>query len=330
VKAVIRHVYGPPEVLEVAEVEKPAPGKGEVLVRIRATSVNASDWEILRGKPLYGRLWGFFTPRIRILGSDIAGTVESVGPSVTRFGPGDAVYGDVFDRWGGFAEWLCVPESMLRPKPESMGFEEAAAIPQSAAIALQGLRDKGQLQPGQAVLINGGGGGAGSFAIQIAKVLGADVTGVDNAEKLELMRNLGADHVIDHAEEDFTRSGQRYDLILDLVGHHSVIDFKRALAPKGRYLLVGGSMRLLFGVLFLGSLVSLFTRKKMGLLTIKVNRDLDVLEDHFRSGVVVPAIDRLYPLSDTPEALRRLGEGRAKGELVVVGDGPTDAVRPAL
>jgi len=327
--AVIRHAYGPPDMLEMAEVEKPVPGEGEVLIRIRATSVNASDWEILRGKPLYGRLWGFFTPKVRILGSDVAGTVEAVGPNVTRFGPGDAVYGDVFEKWGGFAEWLCAPERMFRPKPESMSFEHAAAIPQSAAIALQGLRDKGRVQPGQTVLINGAGGGAGSFAIQIAKVLGAEVTGVDNAEKLELMRSLGADRVIDYLEEDFTRSPRRYDLILDLVGHHSLLDFKRALAPEGRYLLVGGSMRLLFGVLFLGSMISLLTRKKMGLLAVKVNQGLDVLEDHFRSGAVVPVIDKRYPLSETPEALRRLGEGRAKGKLVIVVEGPTDPDRPA-
>jgi NADPH:quinone reductase-like Zn-dependent oxidoreductase len=329
-KTVIRHAYGPPAVLEMAELEKPVPGEGEVLVRIRATSVNASDWEILRGEPLYGRLWGFFTPKVRVLGSDVAGTVEAVGPNTTRFGPGDAVYGDVFERWGGFAEWLSVPESMLRPKPESMSFEEASAIPQSAAIALQGLRDKGQIQPHQTVLINGAGGGAGSFAIQIAKVLGAEVTGVDSAEKLELMRSLGADHVIDYAEEDFTRSGRRYDLILDLVGHHSLLDFKRALAPEGRYLLVGGSMRLLLAALVLGSLVSLFTRKKMGLLAVKPNRGLDVLEGHFRSGTVVPAIDKCYPLEDTPAALRRLGEGHAKGKLVIVMEEPTDTGTPAL
>lgn len=328
-KAVIRHAYGSPEVLELAEVERPVPGEGEVLVRVRATSLNASDWENLRGKPLYGRLWGFFTPKIRILGSDIAGTVAAVGPEVTRFAPGDAVYGDLLGSWGGFAEWVCAPESRLRPKPESMSFEQASAIPQSGAIALQGLRDMGQVQPGESVLINGAGGSAGTFAIQIAKVLGAEVTGVDNAHKLELMRSLGADHVIDYAEEDFTRSTRRYDLILDLVGHHSLFDFKRSLAPEGRYLVVGGPMKLLFGVLFLGSLVSLFTRKKMGLLAVEVNQGLDVLEGHFQSGAVVPVIDRRYPLSETPEALRRLGEGRALGKLVIAPEGPTAPDRPA-
>jgi len=322
-KAMVRHLYGSPEVLEMADVEKPVPRQDEVLIRIRATSLNASDWEILRGKPLYGRLWGFFTPKVRILGSDVAGIVEAVGPRVTRFGPGDAVYGDVFGKWGGFAEWICAPESMLRPIPEGMSAEEAAAIPQSGAIALQALRDKGRVQPGQTVLVNGAGGGAGSFAIQIAKALGAEVTGVDNAEKLEFMRSLGADHVIDYAVEDFTRGPRRYDLILDLVGHHSFFDFERALAPGGRYILVGGSVSLIFGVLFLGSLVSLVTRKKMGLLAVKVNQDLDILEDHFGSGAVVPVIDGRYALIDTPDALRRLGEGQAKGKLVIVAEGPT-------
>jgi NADPH:quinone reductase-like Zn-dependent oxidoreductase len=210
-----------------------------------------------------------------------------------------------------------------------MSFDQASAIPQSGAIALQGLRDKGQVQPGQTVLINGAGGSAGTFAIQIGKILGAEVTGVDNAQKLEPMRSLGADHVIDYAKEDFTRSAQRYDLILDLVGQHSVLDFKRALAPKGRYLAVGGPMKLLFGVLLLGSLVSLFTGKKMGVLAVKGNQDLDVLEDHFRSGAVVPVIDQRYPLSETPEALRRLGNGRAKGKLVIAVEGTTDPERPA-
>lgn len=317
-KAVVRHAYGPPELMELAEVDRPAPGEGEVLIRVRATSLNASDWEVLTGTPMYGRVWGLFTPKFKILGSDVAGVVQEVGPGVTRFGVGDAVYGDVFERWGGFAEWVCAPEAMLRPKPESMSFEQAAAIPQSGAIALQGLRDKGQLKAGQSILINGAGGGAGSFAIQIARVLGAEVTAVDSAEKQELMRSLGAHHLVDFAQEDVTRNGKRYDLILDLVGHHSLLDFKRALAPRGRYLLVGGTVKLIFGVLFLGSLISLFTRRKMGLLMLEVNKGLEFFEEHHPSGAVVPAIDRSYPLSETPQALRRLGEGRAKGKLVIV------------
>jgi NADPH:quinone reductase-like Zn-dependent oxidoreductase len=315
--AVIRHEYGSPDVLEVTEVDVPVPGDDEVLLRVRATSVNASDWEILRGKPLYGRLWGFFKPRVEILGSDVAGVVEAVGSNVDRFEPGDEVYGDIFDSWGGFAEWVSVPERMLRPKPEFIGFEEAAALPQSAVIALQGLHEKGQVRPGQDILINGAGGGAGTFAIQIAKSMGAKVTGVDCAAKLHLMESLGADYVIDYAEEDFTRSTQRYDLILDLVGHHSFLDFKRVLKPTGRYVFVGGPLRLVLEVLFLGPLVSLFTKKRMGILAVRVNQGLDFLEDQVRSGKLKPVIDRRYRLMETPNAIRQLGEGRANGKLVI-------------
>jgi NADPH:quinone reductase-like Zn-dependent oxidoreductase len=317
-KAVTRKEYGPPEVLTLRDVDKPQPGRGEVLIRVRATSLNASDLEILTGRPLYGRLWGFFRPKIQVLGSDVAGTVEALGPGATRFAPGEAVYGDLFEKWGGFGEWVCAPESMLRRKPKSMTFEQAAAIPESGAIALQGLRDKGKVQAGQRVLINGGGGGAGTFAIQYARVLGAEVTAVDSAEKLELMRSLGADHVIDYAKEDFTKNGKCYDLILDTVGGHSLSDFRRALSPTGRYLMVGGSVPLLLSVLTQGTLVSLFTRKKMGLLAIKVNQGLGDLEEQFRSGAVVPAIDKVYALPETSEALRYLGEGRAKGKVVIV------------
>jgi NADPH:quinone reductase-like Zn-dependent oxidoreductase len=319
-KAVVRHAYGPPESLELVDVDKPVPAEGEVLIRVRATALNASDIEVLTGEPLYGRIWGLFTPKFEILGSDVAGTVEAVGAGVTRFAPGDAVYGDLFEIWGGFAEYACAPESMLRHKPESMSFELAAALPQSGTIALQGLRDEAQLQPGQTVLINGAGGGAGSFAIQIAKAMGAEVTAVDSAEKLELVQSLGADHTIDYAEEDFTHSGRRYDIILDLVGHHSVFDFKRSLAPGGRYLMVGGPIRLLFGVLTLGSIISLLTRKSMKLLTISTNQDLDALERLVQSGELVPAIDKTYPLHRAPEALRRQRDGHAKGKLVIALD----------
>ena len=316
-KAVVRTVYGSPEVLSLEEVERPVPRPDEVLIRVRATSLNASDWEMLRGKPLYGRMTGLFRPGIKILGSDVAGTVEEVGSGAVGFAPGDEVYGDIFERWGGFAQWVCAPVSMLRPKPGSMSFEQAAALPQSGVIALQGLADRGRLQPGQSVLINGAGGGGGTFAIQIAKLLGAEVTAVDNEQKLALMAELGADHVVDFAQQDVTQNRARYDLILDLVGHHRLSDFRRSLAPGGRYLLVGGSMGLLLNTLFAGSLVSLLSRRKMGILALQVNQGLDVLEEHFASGAVVPVIDRCYPLAETPAALRRLGEGRALGKLII-------------
>lgn len=316
-KAIVRREYGPPDVLKLEEVDRPVPEDDEVLIEVHATALNASDWEILTGKPLYGRIWGFFKPKVEILGSDVAGRVEAVGANVTRFSPGDAVFGDIFERWGGLAEWVCAPQEMLRLKPEKLSFEQAAAMPQSAAIAQQGIVEKGELQHGQKVLINGAGGGGGSFALQLAKSLGGHVTAVDSAEKLELLRSLGADEVIDYAEKDVTRSGQRYDLILDLVGKHSLRDFQRALGPGGRYLLVGGSISLVLQTLLGGTMVSLLSRKKMALLLLETNAGLESMLELIEAGDVTPVIDRIYPLAETPQALRRLGEGRAKGKLVV-------------
>ena len=240
-RAIVHTKYGPPEFLQLTEVDKPTPKDDELLIKIRAVSLNASDWEFLTGKPLYARLGGLLKPRFHILGSDVAGQVEAVGRNVRRFQPGDEVFGDLFDCFGGFAEYVCAPEKLLTPKPDSMTPEQVASLPQGACIALQGIRDKGRVQPGDKVLINGAGGSAGSFAVQIAKSLGAEVTGVDNAEKLDMMRSIGADHVIDYTKEDFTRNGRRYDLILDLRAHHSFLDYRRALSARGIYLMVGGS-----------------------------------------------------------------------------------------
>ena len=317
-KAIVRREYGPPEVLALEERDRPVPGDDEVLIRARATSLNASDWEILTGRPAYGRIWGFFTPKIQVLGSDVAGVVEAVGATVSRLRPGDEVFGDIFGVWGGLAEWVCAPERMLRPKPQDLSFEEAAAIPQSAAIALQGLRG---LEPGMHVLVNGAGGGGGSFAVQIARARGARVTAVDSAAKLELLRSLGADEVIDYAREDCTAGSGRYDLILDLVGRHALGDFRRALAPGGRYLLVGGSVSLLLRVLTLGSLSSLLTSRTMGLLPLKNNEGLDEVLELCASGAVRPVVDETFPLAETPRAMGQLGEGRANGKLVVTMEG---------
>ena len=228
-KAIVYTKYGSPEVLQLKEVAKPTPRDDEVLIKVQAVSVNRSDWEGLRGKPLYARIGGLLKPRHQILGSDVAGRVEMAGRNVRRFQAGDEVFGDILPRLGGFAEYVRARESALAPKPASMTFEEAAAIPQAAVIALQGIRDKGRVQPGQKVLVNGGGGGAGTFAVQLAKLYGAEVTGVDNTGKLDFMRSLGADHVIDHTREDFTKNGERHDLILDVVAHRSVFAYKRAL-----------------------------------------------------------------------------------------------------
>ena len=242
-KAVVYTRYGLPEVLRFTDVDRPAPEDNEVLVKVHAVSLNASDWEVLRGKPPYSRMAGPFRPRHHILGSDIAGQVEATGRHATRFGPGEDVFADILSSMGGFAQYVCVPQSALARMPDGMTHEQAAALPQAGAIALQGIRDRGQVQSGQKVLINGAGGGSGMYAIQLAKLHGAEVTGVDNAEKLEFMASLGADHVIDYTREDFTRNGRTYDVILDLAGHRPVGAYRGSLAPGGRYLFVGGTHR---------------------------------------------------------------------------------------
>ncbi|HEX6171081.1 MAG TPA: NAD(P)-dependent alcohol dehydrogenase, partial [Chitinophagaceae bacterium] len=236
-KAVVYHHYGSPEMLHVEEIQKPVPGRDEVLVKVHAVSVNDWDLGLLRGKPLVNRLlFGLFKPRRKILGSDIAGTIEMVGSNVKQWKVGDEVFGDLSGRWGGFAEYAVAPAAALMLKPPGMNFEQAAAVPQAALLALQGLRNKMTVQKGHHVLINGGGGGAGTFAIQMAKSVGATVTAVDSASKLETMLSVGADHVIDYKSEDFTKNGQQYDLILDLAAYHSIFDYKKSLTPNGRYI----------------------------------------------------------------------------------------------
>lgn len=317
-KAIVYTKYGPPEVLQLEEVAKPTPKDDEVLIKVQAVSVNRSDWEGLSGKPLYARLGGLLKPRHHILGSDIAGRVEMAGKHIRRFRPGDEVFGDILPRLGGFAEYVCARESALAPKPASMTFEEAAAIPQAAVIALQGTRDKGKIQPGQKVLITGAGGGTGTFAVQLAKLYGAEVTGVDNTGKLDFMRSLGADHVIDYTREDFTKNGKQYDLILDIVAHRSVFAYKRALRSRGSYFLTGGYVTTIFQVLLLGPWIRGTTGKKMRILAVQPNlKDLVHVTELYEAGKVVPVIDRRYPLSEIPEALRYLGEGRTKGKVVI-------------
>jgi NADPH:quinone reductase-like Zn-dependent oxidoreductase len=317
-KAVVYTEYGPPEVLQVKEVNKPTPTDDEVLIKLAAVSVNRSDWEGLIGKPLYARIGGLRKPRRHILGSDIAGRVEAVGKNVTRFQPGDEVFGDILARMGGFAEYVCAREKSLALKPAGMTFEEVAAIPQAAVIALQGIRDKGQVQPGQKVLINGAGGGGGTFAVQLARLYGAEVTGVDNTGKLDFMRSVGADHVIDYTQEDFTRNGRQYDLILDLIAYRSVFAYKRALRPNGSYFAVGGSLATFFQILLLGPLIRRTSGKKIRVLVVQPNlKDMLHMTELYEAGKVIPAIDKCFPLSEVPEALRYLGEGRAKGKVVI-------------
>jgi NADPH:quinone reductase-like Zn-dependent oxidoreductase len=317
-KAFVYTKYGPPEVLQLKEVAKATPKDDEVLIKVQAVSVNRSDWEGLRGKPLYARIRGLLKPRHQILGSDIAGRVEMAGRNIRRFQPGDEVFGDILPRLGGFAEYVCARESALALKPPSMTFEEAAAIPQAAVIALQGVRDKGQVEPGQKVLINGAGGGAGTFAVQLAKIYGAEVTAVDNTGKLDFMRSLGADHVIDYTQEDFTKNGKQYDLILDIVAHRSVFAYKRALRSNGSYFLAGGSVPTILQVLLLGPWISMIESKKMRVLAVRPNtEDVDFMKELIEAGKVTPVIDKTYPLREVPEAIGYVGEGHARGKVVI-------------
>lgn len=317
-KAIVYTRYGPPDVLRFEELARPTPKDDEVLIKVRAASVNASDWELLRGKPLYARIAGPLRPRHHILGSDIAGRVEMTGSKTSQFQPGDEVFGDIMSRMGGFAEYVCAPESALAPKPATMTFEQVAAIPQAAAIALRGIRDNGKVRPGQAVLINGAGGGAGTFAVQLAKLHGAEVTAVDNAGKMDFLCSLGADHVIDYTRENFTKNGSQYDLILDISAHHSVFDYKRALRPNGTYFFVGGSVATIFQILLLGPWIRRTAGRRVRLLVVQPKpADFVAMAELYADGKVVPVIDRRYPLSEAPEALRYLGEGRAKGKVII-------------
>jgi NADPH:quinone reductase-like Zn-dependent oxidoreductase len=317
-RAIVYTEYGSPAVLQLKEVARPTPRDDEVLIKVLAASVNRSDWENLIGKPLYARIGGLLRPRRQILGSDVAGRVEMAGRNTGRFRPGDEVFGLLEEYKGGFAEYVCARESALAPKPASMTFEEAAAIPQAAMIALQGIRDKGQVQPGQKVLIVGAGGGAGTFAVQLAKLYGAEVTGVDNTGKLEFMRSLGADHVVDYTREDFTRNGEQYDLILDVVAHRSVFAYRRALGSNGRYFLAGGSVATMLQILLLGPWIRATTGKSLRILAVKPDvRDLIDTTELYEAGKVVPVIDRRYTLREVPAALRYLGEGRTRGKIVI-------------
>jgi len=317
-KVIVYEEYGSPDVLALRKVEQPIPADDEVLIKMQAASLNASDLEFLRAHPAYVRMWGLFKPKNKILASDIAGIVEAVGAKVTQFKPGDAVMGDVFERWGGLAEYVCAPEKALIKKPDTMTFEEAAAFPQAAVVALQGLRHKGAIQPGQKVLINGAGGGAGSFAIQLAKLQGAEVTGVDNSHKLELMRSLGADQVIDYTQADFTMNGQRYDKILDLAATHPIAHYIRALSSEGVYAMVGGSVPQVLKTLTQGTLVSLTTKKSIGLLMHRPNTtDLTYIAELHAAGKIVAAIDKQYPLCETADAFRYLASGQVCGKVVI-------------
>ena len=318
-RAVVRRKYGSPDVLHVAEIPRPTPAAGQVLLQVRAASVNPGDWRILRADPFLIRLMGYglLAPRHPVLGQDVAGRVVSVGADVTRFRPGDEVFGESPDG-GAFAEYACVPAARLAPKPDNLAFEQAAAVPMAAVTALRGLRLAGPLQPGQHVLINGASGGVGTFAVQIARALGAQVTGVCSSRNVELVRSLGADRVVDYTRGDFTRDGRDHDLVLDAAAYRSIFDFRRVMRPGGTYVMIGGSATRPFQVLLGGSLASMAGSRKFRFLASETTtEDLVELTGLLDAGKVVPVIDRRYALSDVPDALRYLETGRARGKVVI-------------
>ena len=316
-KAVVYETYGSPDVLRFTELEKPIPKDDQALIKVHAVSINGSDKENLVGRPMYARMGGLFKPRNKILGSDIAGRVEAVGKDHTGFKLGDEVFGELPGYHGGFAEYVCTQGKTLALKPSSLTFEQAAAIPQGGVIALNGIQ-QGKVQAGQKVLINGAAGSGGSFAVQLAKLYGAEVTGVDNAVKQDFMHSLGADHTIDYSKEDFTKGNKKYDLILDLVAYKSVFAYQRALNPEGTYFCVGGSVGVILQVLFLGALLSRTTQRTIRLLTVPQNReDLLAITELCKAGKIFPAIDKQYSLNEVPEALRYVVEGKAKGKVVI-------------
>jgi NADPH:quinone reductase-like Zn-dependent oxidoreductase len=326
-KAIVYYNYGSPDVLRCEEIEEPTAGDDEVLIKVRAASVNPFDWHFLRGMPFLLRLRaGLRKPKDRRLGVDVAGHVEMAGRNVTQFKPGDEVFGLCR---GAFAEYACASESRLAGKQGKVTFEQAASAPIAGLTALQGLRrgglgDKGQIPHARKVLINGAAGGVGTFAMQIAKSFGAEVTGVCSTRSVEMVRSIGADHVFDYTQEDFTKSGQRYDLILDCVANHSLSAFRRVLSPKGNYIMVGAADR--GGRSMIGLLVRLikalvlswFVSQKLVMVGAKANKeDLTILHDLMQAGKVTPVIDRRYRLSEVPEAIRYLGEGHARGKVVI-------------
>lgn len=320
-KAITYAKYGGPDVLEYREVPTPTPEDDDVLIEIHAASLNAADWHLLRADPPLVRLMGvgLLTPKEPILGADVAGRVTAVGRSVTEFEPGDAVFGDVSECGnGGFAEFVCAREEALALKPSSLTFEQAAAVPLAGVTALQGLRDKGKIQPDQRVLITGASGGVGSFAVQIAKSVGAEVTGLCRTEKVEFVSSIGADNVIDYTCEDFTEGDQQYDVIVDAGGYRSIFECRRALQPDGRYVFVGGSNGVLFQAMLLGPVLSLIDGRTIGNLLATPDRD-DLIEirELIDAGEVTPAIDVRFPLAEVPDAIRYLEGGNARGKVVV-------------
>jgi NADPH:quinone reductase-like Zn-dependent oxidoreductase len=328
-KAIVQTEYGSPDVLSLQEVDKPVVTANGVLVRVRATSVNAGDWHLMRGDPFLSRLMfgGILKPKIKILGMDVAGVVEAIGKDVTQFQVGDEVFGDLSEcGFGAFAEYACATEAALSLKPTNISFEQAATVPCAALTALQGLRDCGRIQAGQKVLINGASGGVGSFAVQIAKALGAEVTAVCSTSKMEMLRSIGADHIIDYTQTDLTKNGQEYDLIIDAAAYRSVFDYLPILKTEGTYVLVGGSTARLFQVILFGSVISSISHRKLKCVVSKPNRsDLVILKELIEAGKIVPFIvgeaspveNRTYNLSEVPTAIRQLEQRQVRGKIAI-------------
>jgi NADPH:quinone reductase-like Zn-dependent oxidoreductase len=319
-KAVVMERYGTPDVLELRHVATPTPKANEVLVRVHAASINDWDWGLLQGRPFINRILnGPFAPKVQIIGCDIAGRVEAVGENVTAFRPGDEVYGDLSaSGFGAFAEYACTPAASLARKPPGMSFEQAAAIPQAGMLAVQGLIDVGRIRSGQKLLLNGAGGGVGTFALQMAKLYDVEVTVVDKPGKLDMLCAMGADHVVDYLKEDFTKSGRCYDLILDVKTNRSPFAYARALNPNGTYVTVGGSITRLLQALALGPFMSRLYHKHLRIVALKPNKDLNYMNELFEAGKMLPVIDRAYKLADLPEALGLFGTGDHKGKIIVI------------
>jgi NADPH:quinone reductase-like Zn-dependent oxidoreductase len=316
-KAIVYTKYGTPDDLELKEIDKPVEKADEVLVKVFAVSLNDWDFGLLEGDFVNRMLNGVRSPKIKILGSDVAGRVEAVGKNVKKWRVGDEVFGDLSGRWGGFAEYVCARENDLALKPPAMSFEQAAAIPQAAMLAVQGLIDKGKIKAGQRVLINGAGGGVGTFAVQLGKLYGVEMTGVDSASKLDMLLSMGFDHVIDYTKEDFTKNSKHYDLILDAKTNRSIFDYARALHPEGTYVTVGGNINRLLQILLVAPLVQLTSKKKICIVALKPNKDLVYMSELFEAGKVKPVIDGPYRLAEVPKAFELFGKGLHKGKVVI-------------
>lgn len=318
-KAIFYTKYGTPDVIQLKEVDKPVPKDEEVLVKLQAASINSWDWDMIRGKPLVVRMWGLSRPKYKIPGCDMAGKIEAVGKNITKFKPGDEVYGDMCESgFGAFAEYKCAKEKALALKSPQMNFEQAAALPQASMMAVQALRDVIKIKPGQKLLINGAGGAVGTFAVQIAKLYGVEVTGVDHPSKFEMMRSIGFDHLIDYKEEDFTKAGKCYDAILDVRTDRSILSYYRVLNRHGIYATVGGQLNRILGASLLFKWwLAWFRKKHYRLVAMKANKDLVYINELFEAGKIKPVIGNIYKLDETAEAFRLFSTGMQKGKIII-------------